>query len=306
MTEGQVARGAVRIDALENAIGFLTDSICAGRATGTRGGIETGMWIERRMKSQGLLPLSGNYAHSFRSKAGAVGRNIMGLFPANGSYPSSRYIVVMANFDGLGILKGTLYPGADTNASGVAALLSLGDMLKQMTSLGKKYSTSIIFVAVDSRQQGMSGSEFMLREIRNGTLKDPSSGRVIRQENISLVVTLDQVGSTLSPIHKTRPDYLIMLGGDTRLNSFAESSNAIKEIKLDLGLDYYGSRDFTRMMYRTMGDQKTFVEGGFPTVVFTSGITMLNNKSGDTLSTLDLPVLRKRIWLIFHFLERVA
>ena len=36
-----------------------------------------------------------------------------------------RYIVVSAYYDGLGVLDGSIYPGADANASGVGVLLSL-------------------------------------------------------------------------------------------------------------------------------------------------------------------------------------
>ena len=39
--------------------------------------------------------------------------------------------------------------------------------------------------------------------------------------------------------------------------------------------------------------------------MFTSGITLNNNKVQDTLQTLDLSVLKRRIWLIFHWMERI-
>ena len=39
--------------------------------------------------------------------------------------------------------------------------------------------------------------------------------------------------------------------------------------------------------------------------MFTSGISMNNNKTRDTVSTLDLSLLKRRIWLMFHWLERV-
>ena len=39
--------------------------------------------------------------------------------------------------------------------------------------------------------------------------------------------------------------------------------------------------------------------------MFTSGITLNNNKDRDTADTLDYTVMKKRIWLIFHWIERV-
>jgi hypothetical protein len=48
-----------------------------------------------------------------------------------------------------------------------------------------------------------------------------------------------------------------------------------------------------------------FLEHGIPAVMFTSGITMLNNKPGDSPDTLDYPVLMKRIRLIFYYLDKI-
>jgi len=38
-------------------------------------------------------------------------------------------------------------------------------------------------------------------------------------------------------------------------------------------------------------------------VLFTSGITMNNYKPRDTAETLNYEVLKRRIWLIWHWLE---
>ena len=74
---------------------------------------------------------------------------------------------------------------------------------------------------------------------------------------------------------------------------------------LDLGFSYYGSKDFTRVFYRTISDQKPFLEAGIPSVMFTSGITLRNNKPDDTPDTLDYGVLRRRVLVMFHYLVRI-
>lgn len=73
---------------------------------------------------------------------------------------------------------------------------------------------------------------------------------------------------------------------------------------LEISHTYYGSKDFTKIFY-TLSDQKVFVENRVPSVLFTSGITMNNNKTSDTVDTLDMEALRKRIILIFHWLEKM-
>ena len=42
-----------------------------------------------------------------------------------------------------------------------------------------------------------------------------------------------------------------------------------------------------------------------PAVLFTSGITLNTFKTYDTVETLDLDILRKRIILIFHWAEKL-
>ena len=48
-----------------------------------------------------------------------------------------------------------------------------------------------------------------------------------------------------------------------------------------------------------------FIDNGIPAVLFTSGITMKTNKTYDNAASLDYPVLRKRILLMFHWIEKM-
>ena len=63
-------------------------------------------------------------------------------------------------------------------------------------------------------------------------------------------------------------------------------------------------RVFTKVFYERINDQRAFLERGIPSVLLTSGITMLNNKVSDDAGSLDYPVLSRRIVLIFNWLSR--
>jgi hypothetical protein len=76
--------------------------------------------------------------------------------------------------------------------------------------------------------------------------------------------------------------------------------NRMYAIDMDIDLTYYGSHDFTKMFYR-LSDQRVFVDNRIPAVMFTSGITMNNNKTWDKASTLNMEILHKRINLIYHW-----
>jgi len=214
--------------------------------------------------------------------------------------------VVAAHFDHIGTLNGTLYPGADSNASGVAALTMLARMFQHLRQLGKTYSHTIIFAALDAKEQSLAGSHHLWNEIAGGLLTDPRTGKVISPKEIDRMVNIDQIGGTEAPLHPSRQDYLMMLcEPENGRRDALMIANMNPGIGLDLGFDYYGSKDFTRVFYRTISDQKPFLEHGIPSVMFTSGITLRNNKVDDHADSLDYGVFRRRVLAIFHYLVRV-
>ena len=260
---------------LREEIAFLCDSLQAGRGIGTVGAHRTTFYLLGQLRNAGL----NAFVQSFRQD-GCIGRNIIAITP--GFY--AQYIVVSAYFDGLGILDGTFYPGADANASGVAALLALARELTPVcTGL-----TGLIFVAFDGHNTGLSGSRAFLERYRGSY--------PIRQ-----LVNLDILGSTLAPVVKTSPEHLIVLGGSGERFSL-DSAN--RDTRLHLTYDYYGSDSFTELFYRRISDQSWFLQAGIPAVMFTSGITLNTNKQTDTPDTIDYPVLDKRIQVIFNWLRR--
>lgn len=305
--EHEPARNLITSERLTDHIGFLTDSLCQGRATGTIGNIDAAFWIQRQFEKSGLLRFGDSYGKKVWISKELTGHNVVGMIPGSHKAPCDRYIVVGAHFDHLGLLDGKMYPGADSNASGVAAMVSIAEMISLMRQDGRSYDCSIIFVAFDAKEHSMAGSKAFWRLIQNGSLKDPISGGRITPEKISLMVNIDQVGSTLSPIHSNRKDFLIMLGNDslpTHKRDMINFCNRFYGLHMDIGLSYYGSDNFTKLFYR-LSDQRIFVDNDIPAVFFTSGITMNNNKVFDTVGTLDLDILRKRIYLIYHWIDRM-
>ena len=302
---GSMAGTLLTEESLGRSVEFLSDTLCSGRATQTPGAVEASFWLARNFERLGLLAPGSRrgspaYVRSFRA-SGKAGHNVIGICPAPGS---DRYAIVAAHYDNLGMIEGRLFPGADSNASGVVAMLTVADMFARMKQLGRSYGGNIIFVALDGKEKDSAGAEALVRELRSGALKDPVSGETITEGRIRAAVVLDILGSTLEPVDKGRPDYLIMLS-DGRYVSDLKSANGNQGLGLDLSFDYYGSRKFTEMFHGKSGDQAVFASAGLPNILFTSGITMKTNKTSDTAETLDYEILAKRIKLIFHWLTKV-
>ena len=305
--ERDAAKADVSEKRIEAGLSFLADTLCKGRATGTRGGVEAAFWIEREFSKAGLISFGKGYAKSFRTPTGAAGHNIIGMLPGSMTVPPDRYIIVGAHYDHLGELGGSIYPGADANASGAVSIISLAAIFSRMREMGKVYGSSIIFVAFDAKEHGLAGSNHLWNCIREGLITDPVSGKTITESKISLMVNIDQIGSTLSPLSQERKDYIIMLGTPSlkpAKRNILEKMNENQGINLDIALDYYGSASFTKVFYR-LSDQRVFVDNRIPAVLFTSGITMNTNKTRDTVASLDMEILQKRIYLMYHWLEEM-
>ncbi len=304
MTQHNPARNLVWPGKLEREIGFLTDSMCTGRATGTRGNSEAAAWIARKFEKTGLKRFDGSWGKSLITENGTVGHNVIGLFPGSAKEHPKRYVIIGAHFDHLGTIDGRMFPGADANASGVVAMTSIAEMLSITRILGKSYPCNFIFAAFDANEMNMAGSRALWDMIDEGRLTDPVTGEAITKKQIVMMVNIDQIGSSLSPLNNDREDYMIMLDGTVRRTVRKEiltHCNKAYDLGLDIGFTYYGSENFTKLFYN-LSDQKVFSDNGIPSIMFTSGITMNNNKTWDNVASLNLDILRKRIYLIYHWL----
>ena len=270
------AGGRERPEELRLEVEFFADSLLAGRAMGSPGAQAATFYLVRQLRDAGLQATVQSFIAD-----GRIGHNVVAVTPGH----FSKYVVVSAYLDGLGTLDGTLYPGADANASGLAALLALAREFND----GRERMTGLVFVAFDGHNADLSGSRAFLERYRG-------------LYPISLMVNLDILGSTLAPVKKDRPNYLMALGGrEFWFNLESASFHA----DIDLTFDYYGSEAFTRIFYRQVSDQRWFLEAGIPSVMFTSGITMNTNKAADTPDTLDYDILDRRIRLIARWLRMI-
>ena len=251
----------------------LSHPLLEGRGHASRGSVEASLYILRRMQQIGLNPR----IQSFMTGRG-VGRNIYAV--SKGNPRSDKYTLICAHYDGVGTIDGNVYPGADSNASGVAVMLYLAEQLK---GSGRNF----IFVALDAYSERLAGAD----QFADMPYK------------LSMVVNIDTIGSTLAPPNKYRPDFLIALGGKDFEKQYGKQLDKANEgPRLRLYYDYYRSKNFTEYFYSQISDQAPFLRKGIPAVMFTSGITMNTNKVIDTAGTLDWGVLERRAELIRNWL----
>jgi hypothetical protein len=143
-----------------------------GRRTGTPGGLAARRFIHDAFSDIGLTPAAPDFLQPFSfvhtSVSGLVvpGRsfktpyddaaNVIGFVP--GTRADARTIVVSAHYDHVGRRNGIMYPGADDNASGIAALLAVARYVR-----AHPLAHPVVFAAFDAEELGLEGAQAFIK-----------------------------------------------------------------------------------------------------------------------------------------------
>jgi hypothetical protein len=179
---------------------YLASNKLKGRAAGTKHELAAARYIAKRFEEIGLQPIGdeGGYLQPFsfdpqhmedpdggdskQKKGPLTSHNVLGWID-NGA---NKTIVIGAHYDHLGMGEyGSLHTGdkeihngADDNASGVAALIDLGERLVNT----KGVNTNFLFIAFGAEEAGLLGSKHYIQ------------APVVPNNKISCMINLDMVG----------------------------------------------------------------------------------------------------------------
>ena len=169
------AGGPVDQAVLLDDVRTLASDAFEGRRTGSAGSRKAQAYLRQRFRALGLLPFGAAHGADYAQAFTFHTRSVKNLFvpgqPYQTNYPDAanligylrgsaapqRYLVVSAHYDHLGVRNGRLYPGADDNASGVAALLAVAAYFKAHPP-----RHSVIFAAFDAEELGLHGARAFL------------------------------------------------------------------------------------------------------------------------------------------------
>ncbi len=150
-------------DVLNAHVTYLASEQLEGRGLGTNGKDLAKAYIKKEFEAAGLLAMGEDHFQEFPLKIGMAwvkATNVVGLIEGADPLLKNEYIVVGAHYDHLGyeMKKDTkvIYPGADDNASGVAAIIELA---KHLNKSANKPKRSLIFIAFDAEESGLLGSK---------------------------------------------------------------------------------------------------------------------------------------------------
>ena len=147
---------------------FLSSDSCEGRKPGSTGHELAIQRILRDLRSakidslgKSMLQVSDKTDSLF-----AGGKNIVGL--VKGKKFADSFLVISAHYDHLGKkIDGSIYHGADDNASGVACLIGMATYFHK-----HPLPYSLVFVAFDKEETGLQGAKYFVSHLPDGmTLK---------------------------------------------------------------------------------------------------------------------------------------
>lgn len=149
-----------------------------GRGAGTPGGARGRAYIEHELRALGVAPIGMSYQLPVRVRArpGAdtLGANVVARVP--GRLGTGPVLVLSAHHDHLGVRGDSIYNGADDDASGSVALLSLAEAFQR-----QPLDHDVIFAWFEAEESGMLGSRAFVE-------KPP-----VPVEQIAVNVNLDMV-----------------------------------------------------------------------------------------------------------------
>ncbi|MDH3649152.1 MAG: M28 family peptidase, partial [Saprospiraceae bacterium] len=155
---------------------YLASDSLEGRETGTEGERMAAEYIAARMAALGLYPAgeSGTFFQTFATyvpvnphtpdgeKETLTGRNVVGSI----DHKADNTVVIGAHYDhlgfgGMGSLhagEDAIHNGADDNASGIAAMLQLAELLQK-----RHTDNNYLFIAFSGEEKGLLGSNYFTK-----------------------------------------------------------------------------------------------------------------------------------------------
>ncbi|MGH2562879.1 MAG: M28 family peptidase, partial [Ginsengibacter sp.] len=212
--------------------------------------------------------------------------NVVGFIEGTDPELRNEYIVLGAHYDHLGMGgygTGSLQPdtfaihnGADDNASGSAAIMTIGAQLAKDRQLLKR---SIIIVAFGAEEEGLLGSEYF-------TEHPP-----VQIEKIKVIINLDMVG------HLDEQKELYIGGCGT----FAQGVPLLDSLKKDSGLKVY-------VIPGGVGgsDHVSFYRKNIPVLGMHTGGHPEYHTPQDDLDTLNIPGEEKVCDFVYKAIKEIA
>ncbi|GHF92376.1 M20/M25/M40 family metallo-hydrolase [Thalassotalea marina] len=270
---------------------LLASDEFAGRAPQTNGSLLSQQYIISQLTEIGISPLNNNFQQKFfyrHISETKQGTNIIGTHLGRPN-KSGNWIILSAHYDHKGKGKFGIYNGADDNASGTSALLSIAASIKE-----RDVPANFVFLFTDAEEQGLKGSKAFVE----------SNPALIKETLIN--INIDMVAGTIN----TNKLFMLAKG----LNKVLSQQEIDALYRVD---DLMGQRVYTRFRNTLTGentaikwlkasDHSSFNKKKIPVLFFCNGIHKNYHTTNDTFENINPSFFLKNTNIILEHILYLA
>lgn len=219
--------------------------------------------------------------------------NVIGVIDGRGNL-ATQSVIIGAHYDHVGmggygsLAPGTIavHNGADDNASGTAAMLEIGRLLKSRLE-GAPNRRRILLIGFTGEERGLLGSQYFVRHPR------------VNLSTVQTMINLDMVG-------RLRDDELTVYGtgSGSMLDGILEQINKEPSAKKDPGSPRF------RLSKVATGygpsDHQSFYVAGVPVLFFFTGLHNDYHRPSDDVDKLSIDGLVRIVEMVSDVTERLA
>ncbi|MDR1984594.1 MAG: M28 family peptidase [Prevotellaceae bacterium] len=271
---------------LEEIVKTLCSPEFEGRRFGTDGNKKAMEFITSEFKKRNISKSNGNWHEQFFKEDEKYGTNIIGVIEGY-LYPDEN-VIITCHYDGLGTAGGILFPSADDNATGVAALIEIAEAFSDAATNNIRPKRSIIFIAFDAGKYEMLGSKIY------------SKYPIKPIEKTQILLNMDMLGRDDCGLKANETNYVFLLGNSKLSPIYRQISDSVNSIHTHLNIEYdfYRNKQVFDLFYPT-SDHYIFSDM-IPAIFYTGGINADVHSSTDIPDKISYSVLRRRAQLVFY------
>lgn len=290
----------VNQDTIAKNLKVLASVEFEGRRTGEKGQKLAAQYLVDHYKNIGLSfpEAADNYFQvvpsEYMKKPNMVLKDSENVWAfLKGSEFPDEVLIVSAHYDHMGYMEGELYPGADDNGSGTAAVMEIARVFQDLAKQGVKPKRSILFLHVTGEEFGLFGSRYY------------AENPILPLENAIANINIDMIGRR-SDQYPTNDDYVYVVGADKISQDLHDMVVQANKASTNIDLDFtFNDEDHPEKIYYR-SDHYSFAKHGIPAVFFYNGAHPDYHQPTDTFENIDMPILTKRAQLIFASAWKLA
>jgi hypothetical protein len=223
--------------------------------------------------------------------------NIVGILDGADERLKREFVLVSAHYDHLESKDGVVYPGADDDGSGTAAVLAIAQAFA-----AERPRRSIMVVFHAGEELGLLGSEYNA-DVEPAVPLD----QIVADFNIDMIGRSKRLGDNKpADSELTGPDSVYLIGSDRlsqELHALSERTNT-ESVKLHLDYSYNDPEHPQRFYYRS--DHWNYAKHGIPVIFYFSGVHSDYHRPTDTVDKIDFQKMARIARLVFATAWRVA